>query len=101
MLYQIDVATPLGEIAKLGVVGAFVTILITAMSVLWVAYQKEVKDNKKMSSTMIELATKLTSLVEDTYDIVKTMPNELKEKIKPDLDSIQKTVDEIKADIKK
>jgi transcription initiation factor IIF auxiliary subunit len=101
MLAQVDVASSLSEIAKLGIIAPFILLIIAALTIVWLAYQKEVKDNKKMSATMIELASKLTSLVEDTYSIVKIMPNELKEKLKPDLDSIQKTVDEIKTDLKR
>lgn len=101
MLAQIDIVNSSSKLLETGIMGAFLLLVTAALVVLWLAYQKELDSKQKMSETMIELSTKLTILVEDTFSIVKSLPSELKEKIKPDLDSIQKTVDEIKSNLRK
>ena len=91
-----DIAGASAIFLKSGLLGAFVVVLIAAIIVLWLAYQKQVSRNQEMGNTMIELSTKLTFLVEDIYAYTKAMPTDVKDKITPDLKAIQKTVDEIK-----
>jgi hypothetical protein len=94
---EIDVAGSALNLANTGVVGSFLVLVIAALVALWLAYRGEVKDNKDMNKTMVEIATRLSKLVEDTYSIVKILPNEVRDKLKPDIDSLQKTVDQIYA----
>lgn len=84
-----------------GVLGSVCVLLIFFLGVLARAYSKQVDRNHQMAITMMELATKLTQLVEDTYSATKEMPAKLQEKIKPDLQAIKNTVDDIKTEVKK
>tara|TARA_X000001382_G_scaffold25412_3_gene16011 strand:+ start:13052 stop:13330 length:279 start_codon:yes stop_codon:yes gene_type:complete len=84
------------NLAEYGALGTLCLLLITALSILWKQYQVQIHINQDMGKQMVELATRLTSLLDDTYANVKSMPNDVREKIKPDLDSIKEKTEEIK-----
>jgi hypothetical protein len=92
---ETEVIGALTEIAEVRIVGAFCLLSFAINIVLWYAYREEIKDGKATTKNVIELAINLTKVVEDTFEIVKELPKEVKDRIKPDLDSINKAIEQL------
>jgi hypothetical protein len=97
---KLDVASAALEFIDLGFIGAFLTIVIAFLIAVWLNSNKKDAYIIEMNKSMVEIITKLTIVVEDTFIIVKELPKEVRDRMKPDLDSMNKTLDQINSKIK-
>jgi hypothetical protein len=97
---NVDVAGASLNLLELGFIGAFLIIVMSALVAVWLNSNKKDAYIIEMNKSMVEIITKLTIVVEDTFIIVKELPKEVRDRMKPDLDSMNKTLDQINSKIK-